>query len=63
MISRSKIDLREHTCTTELIEKIINPRQLVLDLDGHLIQGTIIYAQPLGAILLWDKNHRGSPWG
>jgi uncharacterized membrane protein len=44
MISRSKIDLREHTCTIELIEQIINPRQQVFVLDGNVIQGTIIYA-------------------
>jgi hypothetical protein len=59
-ISSSKIDLREHTCTTELIKQIINPRQRVLILDSNLIQGTIIHAQPLGTILLPDKNHRGS---
>jgi hypothetical protein len=45
MISWSKIDLREYTCTTKLIEQIINPRQRVLVLDGNLIQGTIIHAQ------------------
>jgi hypothetical protein len=60
LISQSKIDLREHTRTTELIEQIINPRQRVLVLDGNLVQGTIIHAQHLGTILLWEKNHRGS---
>jgi CBS domain containing-hemolysin-like protein len=58
MIYRSKIDLREHTRTTELIEQIINPRQRVLVLDSYLIQGTIIHAQPLSTILLQDKNRR-----
>jgi hypothetical protein len=47
----------------ELIEQIINPRQRILVLDGNLIQGMIIHAQPLGTILLRDKYHRGSPWG
>jgi hypothetical protein len=61
--TRSKIDLREHTHPTELIEWIINPRQRVLVLDGNLIQGMILHTQPLGTILLRDKNHRGSPWG
>jgi hypothetical protein len=63
MVSQSKIDLREHTHTTELIEQIINPRQRVLVPDGNLIQGTIIHAQPLSTILLQDKNYRGSPRG
>jgi hypothetical protein len=44
----------------ELIEQIINPRQWVLVLDGNVIQGMIIHAQPSGNILLRDKNHRGS---
>jgi hypothetical protein len=44
----------------ELIEQIINPRQWVLVLDGNLIQGMIIHAQPLGTILHQDKNHRAS---
>jgi hypothetical protein len=61
MIFWSKIDLREHTCTMELIEQIINSRQRVHVLDGNLIQGMIIYSQPLSTILLQDKNHRGSP--
>jgi hypothetical protein len=56
MISQSKIDLREHTCTTELIKQIINPRQQILVLDGNLIQGMVIHAQPLSTILLWDKS-------
>jgi hypothetical protein len=63
MISQSKIDLREYACTLELIKLIINPRQRVLVFDGNLIQGMIIQAQPLSTILLWDKNHRSSPWG
>jgi hypothetical protein len=46
-----------------LIKQIINPRQQVLVLDGNLIQGMIIHAQPLGTNLLQDKNHRGSPRG
>jgi hypothetical protein len=52
MVSRPKIGLREHTCTTELIKHIINPRQRILVLDGNLILCTIIHAQPLGTILL-----------
>jgi hypothetical protein len=40
MISRSKINLREHTCTSELIKQIINPRKWILILDGNLIHGT-----------------------
>jgi FixJ family two-component response regulator len=36
MISQSKIDLREHTRTTELIKQIINPRQRVLVLDSTM---------------------------
>jgi hypothetical protein len=63
MISQLKINLREHTRTSELIEQIINPRQLILIFDGNLIQGTIIHAQPLSTIPLWDKDHRGSPQG
>jgi hypothetical protein len=47
----------------KLIEKIINPRQRVLVLDGNLIQDMIIHAQPLGTILLRDKNHKGSTRG
>jgi hypothetical protein len=47
MISRSKINLREHTNTMELIKQIINPRQQILVIDGNRIQGTIIHAQPL----------------
>jgi hypothetical protein len=58
MISQSKINLREHTRTTELIKKIINPRQRILVLDGNRIRGVIIHAQPLSTILLRDKNHR-----
>jgi hypothetical protein len=62
MLSRSKIDLIERTRTIELIKQIINPRQWVLVLDGNLIQGIIIHTQPLGTILLRDKNH-GGPHG
>jgi hypothetical protein len=58
-----KIDLREHTCTMELIEHIINPRQRTLILDGNLIKCMIILAQSLSTILLWDKNHGDSPRG
>jgi hypothetical protein len=63
ILSRSKIDLGEHTCTTVLIKQIINHRQWVLVLDKNLIQSMIIHAHPLSTILLWDENHRGSPWG
>jgi hypothetical protein len=63
MISRSKINLREYTCTTELIKHIMNPRQWALVLNSNLIQSTIIHAQPLSTILFRDKNHRGSLHG
>jgi hypothetical protein len=62
MISRSKIDLREYICTTELIEQIINSRQRVLVLNGNIIQGTIIHIQPLGTILVREKI-TGAPHG
>jgi hypothetical protein len=63
ILSRSKIDFREHTCTMELIKKIINPRQRVLVRDGNLFWSTIIHIHPLSTILHQDKNHRGSPRG
>jgi hypothetical protein len=63
ILSRSKIDFREHMCTMELIKQTINPRHWVLVFDGNLSQSTIIHAHPLSTILLWDKNYRGSPWG
>jgi hypothetical protein len=55
--------LREHTCTSELIEHVIYPGQWILVFDSNLIQCSIIHTQPLGTILLRDKNHWGSPWG
>jgi hypothetical protein len=61
--SRSKLDLGEHTHTTELIKQIINPRQQVLVLDGNLSQSAIIHAHLLSTILARDENYRGSPWG
>jgi hypothetical protein len=61
--TRSKIDLGEHTRTTELINQIINPRQQVLVLDSNLSQSVIIHAHPLSTILPRDENYRGSPWG
>jgi hypothetical protein len=63
ILSRLKIDFREHMRTMELIKQTINPRQWVLVLDGNLSQSTIIHANQLSTILLWDKNYRGSPWG
>jgi hypothetical protein len=63
ILSRSKIDLGEHTRTTMLIKQIINPRQRAIVLDGNLIQSTIIHVHLLGTILLQDENYRGSPLG
>jgi hypothetical protein len=63
ILSRSNIDLREHTRTMELTKQIINPWQWVLVLDSNLIQSTIIHTHLLSTILLQDENHRGSPWG
>jgi hypothetical protein len=63
ILSRSKIDFKEHMRTMELIKQTINPRQRVLVLDGNLSQSMIIHAHPLSTIVLRDKNYRGSPWG
>jgi hypothetical protein len=63
ILSRSKINFREHMSTMELIKHTIHPRQWVLVLDGNLNQNTIIYAHPLSTILLKDKNYRGSHGG
>jgi hypothetical protein len=60
ILSRSKINFREHTCTMELIKKIINHRQRVLVLNDNLIRSSIIHVHPLSTILLRDENHRGS---
>jgi hypothetical protein len=63
ILSRSKVDFREHMRTMELIKQTINPRQRVLVLDGNLSQSTIIHTHPLSTILLWDKKYRSSGWG
>jgi hypothetical protein len=39
MISRLKINLREYTCTTELVKPIIDPGQWILVLDNHFVEG------------------------
>jgi hypothetical protein len=61
ILSRSKIDLREHIHTMEVIKQTINPRQQVFVFYGNLIQSTIIHAHLLRNILLQDENHRDSP--
>jgi hypothetical protein len=63
ILSRLKINFREHMRTMELIKQTINPRQQVIVLDGNLVQSTIIHAPLSSTILLQDGNHRGSPWG
>jgi hypothetical protein len=35
MISKSKINLREYTCTTELVKQVNDPGQWILVLDSH----------------------------
>jgi hypothetical protein len=45
----------------ELIKQIDDLEQWVLVFDGDFVEGSMVNAQPLGAILLRDKNDRGSP--
>jgi hypothetical protein len=60
MITRSKINLGKHAPTLELIKKIINSGQMILVLDGDFVKGMIVHTHPLCAILLRDKDNRGS---
>ena len=61
MISRSQIDLREHSCTSQLVHKVIYPRQRILVLNRHFVQLPIIHTQPHATIFLFHEQHRGSP--
>jgi hypothetical protein len=49
------MNLREYTRTMELVKHVTDLGQWILVLDSHLIEGSIVNAYPLGAILFRDK--------
>ena len=60
MIARSEINLGEILGTSELVKQIINSWQRVLVLDGDCVQVLVINAHSHRAILLLNKQNRGS---
>jgi predicted nuclease of predicted toxin-antitoxin system len=60
MVARSEINLREYTCTSELVKEIIDLRKKVLVLDSDFVESMIVHTHPLCTILLQDKNHKCS---
>lgn len=61
VITRSKINFGEVTCTLELIKQIIDPWNWLLILNGDLIQLSIINEHTKRTILLSNKQHRSTP--
>ena len=61
MIARSEINLGDILGSSKLIKQIINPRQGVLVLDGDCVQVPVINTHSHRAILLLNKQNRGSP--
>jgi hypothetical protein len=61
MIFILEINLREYTCTTELVKHVINLGQWILVLDSHFVEGLIVNAYPLGDILFRDNYDWCSP--
>jgi hypothetical protein len=62
MVTRPKVNLREYTCTMELIKQIVDPGQWILVFDSDFIESMIVNTHPLCAFFLRDKNDRDSPW-
>jgi hypothetical protein len=60
MIARSEINLGEILGTSELVKQIINSWQGVLVFYGDCIQVLVINAHSHRAILLLNKQNRGS---
>ena len=60
MIARSEINLGEILGTSKLIKQIIDSWQRVLVLDGDCVQVPVVNAHSHRAILLLNKQNRGS---
>ena len=60
VVSRSQINLREHSSTLQLIKQVIYSWEWVSIIHRHFIQLMIINAKTKGAILLLYKQYRSS---
>ncbi|KAL4561749.1 hypothetical protein LXL04_033923 [Taraxacum kok-saghyz] len=61
VVTGSQIDLREPSGSLKLIKQVVDPWKRITILYGEFVQLPIINAHPLGAILLFHEQDRGSP--
>jgi hypothetical protein len=57
MVTGPKINLGKYTCSSKLIEKIIDPGPWVHVFDDDYIESMIVNTHPLCAVFLRDKNN------
>ena len=58
MVSEPQVDL----CSSDLIEQVIDPREWVTVLDGHLVKLAVIDAHSHHTILLLYENYQCYPF-
>jgi hypothetical protein len=61
VISRSQINLGENNGSLHLVEQILDSGQRVLVVNGDLIQRMVIHTHPLGPVILFHEQNKGSP--
>jgi hypothetical protein len=61
MIDKTKVNLRENLCSSELIEKEINAGQWILVLYSYRVEWSVIDAQTLCLVLFRHKDSRATP--
>jgi hypothetical protein len=61
MITRLKINLREHLCPNQLVKQEINAGQRILVLHGHDIEWLVIDTHASCLVLLIHKESRTTP--